>query len=122
MQQTYWGEVTKVEFCKHQEMMASLSQYLVKIRHKVSTELNQFPPLINHLQCDRDRLRSTENLRTITRFMSAVQSVLSTVTSLMTMFTSVVIGKAVGVCGKADRKSTRLNSSHVRTSRMPSSA
>ena len=49
-------------------MMASLSQYLVKIRQKVSTELNQFPPLIDQLQCDKDRLRST-------RFMSAVQSV-----------------------------------------------
>ena len=97
----YWGDGADDEFNKHQQMMASLSQYLVKIRQKVSADLDQFPPLINQLQCDKDRLRSTENLRTITRFISAVQSVSSTTTSLMTMFTSLVISKAVGVCGKA---------------------
>jgi ribosomal protein RSM22 (predicted rRNA methylase) len=34
----------------------------------------------------------------------------------------VEIGCALGYSTVADRKSTRLNSSHVRTSRMPSSA
>ena len=82
-------------------MMVSLRHYMAKIRQKVSTDLNQFPPLIDQLQCEQDRLRSTDNLRTITSFMSAVQSVSSTTTSLMTMFTSLVVSKAVGVCGKA---------------------
>ena len=31
-------------------------------------------------------------------------------------------GGRIGFAGGSDRKSTRLNSSHVRTSRMPSSA
>ena len=35
---------------------------------------------------------------------------------------SYLIPKKRGVISKRDRKSTRLNSSHVRTSRMPSSA
>ena len=82
-------------------MMVSLGEYLTKIRQKVSTNLDQFLPLIDQLQCEQDRLRSTENLRTITSFMSAVKSVSSSTTSLMTMFTSLVISKAVGVCGKA---------------------
>ena len=33
-----------------------------------------------------------------------------------------VVGKKIGVTSKADRKSTRLNSSHIQKSRMPSSA
>ena len=81
--------------------MVSLEEYLARIRQKVSTDLNQCLPLIDQLQCEQDRLRSTDNLRTITSFMSAVQSVSSTTTSLMTMFTSLVVSKAVGVCGKA---------------------
>ena len=101
VQRMYWGDGADEEFDKHQQLIISLKQYLVKIREKVSTELNQFPPLIDQLQCEQDRLRSTNNLGTISSFMSAVQSVSSTTTSLMTMFTSLVVSKAVGVCGKA---------------------
>ena len=97
----YWGDGTDEEFDKHRQMMVSLRHYLVKIRQKVSTDLNQFLPLIEQLQCEQDRLRSTDNLRTISSFMSAVQSVSSTTTSLMTMFMSLMISKAVGVCAKA---------------------
>ena len=90
-----------MEFDRHQRVIISLKQYLEKIRQKVSAEIDQFPPFVNKLQCERDRLRCTENLRTITCFMSAVQSVSYTTTSLMTMFTSLVVSKAVSVCGKA---------------------
>ena len=46
----------------------------------------------------------------------------TTVNLFPTNAVSVVIGKTAGAAGNVDRKSTRLNSSHVSESRMPSSA
>ena len=100
VQKMYWADDRDVQFDEHQGTMASLKQYLTQIRQKVSTQLMPVTPLIEQLQCERDRLRSKQNLLTITQFMSAVYSVSSTTTSLMTMFASLIFSKAACMCSR----------------------
>ena len=78
-------------------------------------------PQVQLVECPRDAMQGIKTWIPTPHKIAYLQSLLNCGFHTLD-FGSFVSPKAIPQMADTDRKSTRLNSSHVRTSRMPSSA